>query len=409
MGGCGRIDNVTAYYNELDAYPAQWLRNLAAGGEIPAGDVDERDIRSITDYEKLRGYQQGHFFAGIGVWAYALKEAGFPTDVRVWTGSCPCQPFSAAGKKLGTDDARHLWPDWFKLIRECRPECVFGEQVASDDGLAWLDIVYDALEGAGYTVWAVDMCAAGYGAPHIRQRLYFVAVANGGRFGAGLGREERRWATIEPQRQGAIRELGNAASERRGETWHEHRGRSAQRDSEPSQADFLADTAIRGTQPSEQPGRLRGAESIMQKDGMADTERDTGKPRRLANQSREGNGTPRNGAHAESGRRGDAGTVVYTNGRRRGQAGCDVAGDATENGRWEAGRNSRTGPVNGFWSDAIWLPCTDGLARCTKPQLEPLVARAPGDVAKIRAYGNALCAPQAIGFVKAAMELLWPD
>ena len=163
-----------AYYNELDPGAAAWLRNLIAAGHIAAGDVDERSILEVKP-DDLRGYGQCHFFAGIGGWSVALRLAGIPDDRPVWTGSCPCQPFSAAGKQRGSDDERHLWPAFFDLIRELRPASVFGEQVAGAAGLAWLDHVCADLEGAGYAAAAADLCAAGAGAPHIRQRLYWVA------------------------------------------------------------------------------------------------------------------------------------------------------------------------------------------------------------------------------------------
>ncbi|WP_337618950.1 DNA cytosine methyltransferase, partial [Desulfovibrio sp.] len=82
-------------------------------------------------------------------------------------------------KKKGTADERHLWPSFFRLISQCRPDVIFGEQVASPDGLAWLDIISSDLEAAHYACGAVDTCAAGFGAPHIRQRLYWVADADG--------------------------------------------------------------------------------------------------------------------------------------------------------------------------------------------------------------------------------------
>lgn len=167
-----------AYYNEIDPYAAQWLRNLIEAGHIASGDVDERDIRDVRP-DELVGYTQCHFFAGIGVWSHALRSAGWPDDRPVWTGSCPCQPFSAAGGRKGTADERHLWPHWFWLIEQCRPDIVFGEQVASKDGLGWLDLVQADLEGAGYASGPVDTCAAGFGAPHIRQRLYFTGVRQG--------------------------------------------------------------------------------------------------------------------------------------------------------------------------------------------------------------------------------------
>jgi DNA (cytosine-5)-methyltransferase 1 len=179
-----------AYYNERDPYAAQWLRNLIAAGHIAPGDVDERSIEDVRP-DDLRGYTQCHFFAGIGVWSYALRRAGFPDDRPAWTGSCPCQPFSTAGKRKGAADERHLWPAWFHLIEQCRPPIVFGEQVASPDGYAWLDLVWTDLEAAGYAFGAAVLPAAGFGAPHGRHRIYFVADANGARLGGRRGVRER--------------------------------------------------------------------------------------------------------------------------------------------------------------------------------------------------------------------------
>jgi DNA (cytosine-5)-methyltransferase 1 len=180
-----------AYYNEREPYAAQWLRNLIAAGLIASGDVDERDILDVHPSD-LKGYAQCHFFAGIGVWSYALRRAGRPDDRRVWTGSCPCQPFSQAGEGLAFDDERHLWPHWFHLIAQRRPPVIFGEQVASKDALPWLDLVHADLEAAGYAVGDADLCAAGVGAPHIRQRLFFVADHEGVRLEGLGGRGETR-------------------------------------------------------------------------------------------------------------------------------------------------------------------------------------------------------------------------
>lgn len=169
---------MSAYYNEIDPFTADWLRELIRAGHIASGEVDTRSIEDVAP-DDLAGFAQCHFFAGIGTWSYALRRAGWADDRPVWTGSCPCQPFSAAGKRKGIADERHLWPAFFRLIQERRPVVVFGEQVASKDGLAWLDLVSADLEGAGYAVGAVDTCAACVGAPHIRQRLYWVAHADG--------------------------------------------------------------------------------------------------------------------------------------------------------------------------------------------------------------------------------------
>src|SRR3990170_1576017 len=143
-------------------------------GVIAPGEVDERDIREVEPAD-LAGFAQCHFFAGIGVWSHALRGAGWPDGDPVWTGSCPCQSFSASGERGGFSDPRHLWPAWFRLIRKCRPGVVFGEQVASKDGRAWLDVVSSDLEDGGYAVGPAVLGAAWLGAPHIRNRLWFVA------------------------------------------------------------------------------------------------------------------------------------------------------------------------------------------------------------------------------------------
>lgn len=171
---------MSAYYNEIDPYAAQWLRNLIEAGHIAPGYVDERSIEDVYPSD-LRGFTQCHFFAGIGVWSHALRSAGWSDDRPVWTGSCPCQPFSAAGAGAGFDDQRHLWPAFFHLIEQCRPASVLGEQVASKDANPWIDLVQTDLEAVEYGVGAIAFPSAGIGAPHIRDRLYW--VANTGRAG----------------------------------------------------------------------------------------------------------------------------------------------------------------------------------------------------------------------------------
>jgi DNA (cytosine-5)-methyltransferase 1 len=180
-----------AFYNENDPWAAAWLRGLSDAGSITKGTVCDETIEKLSGSD-LHGFERVHFFAGIGGWDYALRLAGWPEGREVWTGSCPCQPFSAAGKQRAESDARHLWPDMRRLIGECRPGTLFGEQVASKLGREWLARVFDDLEVLGYRVAGADLCAASVGAPHIRQRLYWVADAK---------HEQRQGGIPEPRKE----------------------------------------------------------------------------------------------------------------------------------------------------------------------------------------------------------------
>lgn len=209
-----------SYYNENDPKAAAWLRELINKSLIAPGEVDERSIEDITPNE-IKGYTQCHFFAGIGVWSYALRQSGWPDDRPVWTGSCPCQPFSAAGKGKGTTDERHLFPAWEWLIRECKPDVIFGEQVAGKAGLAWLDLVSAALEAGGYACGSAVTAACGFGAPHIRKRLYWVADSFGQRqnrehslLWEENSRERREAEILEASRDCFIDSVANPDSQR---------------------------------------------------------------------------------------------------------------------------------------------------------------------------------------------------
>jgi DNA (cytosine-5)-methyltransferase 1 len=185
---------MTAYYNENDPKAAAWLRELIKGDHIALGDVDERSIEDVVPTD-LCGYTQCHFFAGVGGWSYALRLAGWPDNKAVWTGSCPCQPFSTAGKGKGFADERHLWPAWFYLICSVKPPVVFGEQVAS--AMHWIDLVSRDLEEEKYALGFAVLGAHSVGAPHIRQRLYWVAESQSEQShrGGDSGRGRRELAT----------------------------------------------------------------------------------------------------------------------------------------------------------------------------------------------------------------------
>jgi DNA (cytosine-5)-methyltransferase 1 len=204
-------------FTDNDPFACAWLRNLIAAGHL-GGTVLERDIDFLNPTD-LAGYPRVHLFAGIAGWELALRLAGWPAARPVWTGSCPCQPFSSAGKRKGTNDRRHLWPEMFRLVKECRPPTVLGEQVASADGRCWLAGVFADLEGLGYACAGADLCAAGVGAPHIRQRLFWVADAKGRGNGFSPGNKEvgGLQAGTDLDGRGPPSRLGNADGPQRGQ------------------------------------------------------------------------------------------------------------------------------------------------------------------------------------------------
>lgn len=383
---------MTAYYNEIDPFAAQWLRNLIAAGHIAPGDVDERSIADVQA-DDLVGYDQCHFFAGIGGWSYALRLAGWPDDKPVWTGSCPCQPFSCAGQGKAFDDARHLWPEWFRLIRECRPATVFGEQVDAAVRWGWFDLVQSDLEAAGYACGAAVIPAAGIGAPHIRHRLWFVgkhtenkladAVSIGrGRRGEGSQTGER--GEIQATGLcgiGRMEYAGNTGLSRfrRNEDAKE-KERELKAGFNTETGDFLGKLAVsssigpHGRRTSETGN---GSDTTWEQSagfhtacGMADTERD-GYNRQEADTS--------------------------ITGRDRQDVLLSVGGDFMAEGQ-SAGR-----PTNGFWADADWLFCRDGKQRPVEPSLEPLAHRPAARMGRLRAYGNAIVPQVAATFIRACM------
>jgi len=376
-----------AYYNEWNKDAAAWLRELIAAKLIMVGDVDERSIVDVRSID-LKGYAQHHFFAGIGGWSLALQLAGWPDDRPVCTASLPCQPFSNAGKRQGVKDERHLWPVFAELVRECGFATIFGEQVESAIRHGWLDGVFSSLEQFGYACAAGCLPAACVGAPHIRQRVYWVANAerDGGRFDEPGRRPQERTAD---GRTGGLADAERAYS----------------------------GGGIAGEQGQSGCGRA----------GLADD----GELGRLGNAPAGGRGIGGDATQPGSG-----GHALGTGGAGLGGMG-NTGGAGREGHRPElpqrGGEQLPAEPSCRPWSDFILIPCRDGKARRTKSGLSPLAYGLPRDVADLlprleklghdpkaarriirearrhrvvalKGAGNSIVPPLAAEFIRAAME-----
>ena len=392
-----------AYYNEIDKNAAAWIRELITRGDIAPGEVDERSIEDVTP-DDLRGYTQCHFFAGIGIWSHALRLAGWPDDKPIWTGSCPCQPFSAAGKGAGVDDERHLWPAFHWLIKQCRPSVVLGEQVAHKAGAAWFDIVSTDLEGENYSSGKIVFGACGVGAPHLRVRQYWVGHTS------SKGLPERISGEISQHRE--VERL--------------------ERSSPPRGVGHALRSGARGNDGRKSPG----ARDDVDRDEMV-------KSGRVKNELKQQSSSPPcELADSESERRGETGASRLRQEKRAGERGdsCELAHAGREGspeqcgGREqppvsaEAGSNGDANPTNGHWRDADWLLCRDDKWRPVKPGSFPLADGAPSElvpsgdlresdaestkearVMRLKGYGNGIVATQAQAFIEVVQEILTGD
>ena len=351
------------YVNEIDPYCAQWLQNLMDAGVLPAGHIDTRSIEDVTPND-LIGYTQCHFFAGLGGWIYALDLAGWPRDRPVWTGSCPCQPFSAAGKGAGFADERHLWPAWQHLIAQRKPATVFGEQVASKAVDGWIDLVHADMEGLGYAFGSVPFPSAGVGAPHIRDRLYWAADSEGaGKLGVIRDAGGESAVELRPQQERVKYDCGGWL----GGVGHAGYDHDAGQEPTPGAGQPQAD------RPADQPGGSGVSPSGLGHAIGATSER-------IAR------GFLGAQAEVDRARRGD-GRVVERSEHASAGMGSELAG-----------------ATNGFWRDADWLGCRDGKWRPVEPGTFPLAHGVPGRVGRLRAYGNAINPHQAAEFVAAFMN-----
>ena len=433
-------------YTDHDEKVCAWLRELVEAGELPMGEVWCRDMTTVSA-EEVSHFTQRHWCCGIGGWPLALKMAGWPEDMPVDTASVPCQPFSCAGQRKGQDDERHLWPVFYRLVLDLRPPVIFGEQVASSDvigkaggvasktpGRVWIDGVQSNMEEAGYAFGFALLGAHSVGAPHRRQRLYWVA---------------------DMQRTGLE---GHAGDERDGHESGRERANAAGHAAAGCATGELADAAHTDRRSGDigaqagvgQDGaRRRGLGGGGGASGVANAEHAERGPLKSKHE-RHGNVERRETA-SWLGACGASDGLGYTTGRRCGErrdaaqpgrgghadragwAGDNYAGGVGHSASNNERRQRESGPLMrrtgaagrpGPWSDFDILPCRDGKARHVESGVAPLVAGLPrgmvpsGDpsreeaqasaearMMRLRGYGNAICAPLAAEFIGAWMEV----
>lgn len=348
------------YYNEYDPKTAAWLRELIRVGAIPDGHVDERSIAEVSP-DDLRGFTQCHFFAGIGGWSLALQLAGWSSERPVWTGSCPCQPFSSAGKGLGAADERHLWPVFFELIRKCRPKHVFGEQVASAIGHGWLDGVSADLEAEGYACGATVLGAHSVGAPHIRQRLYWVACAECGR-----QQKQRTSIDIQSKQQEAVFD----ASGHGADGWKRvsFAGECLGGDGDEL-GDICAVCGLDYCDECQCPGPTQDGYEYDERDGILYARR-------------------------------------VVNGIDQGPQGHIKPGNVELHAGAQQDGSTREAGFSSAWAGAKLHRCRDGKTRRipTEPAFFPLAHGIPARVVRLRGYGNAIVPQAAAEFIAAFMD-----
>lgn len=335
------------YYNEFDKKKCAALKALMDDGHITKGDIDDRPIQQVTAVD-LEGYDRCHFFAGIGLWDYALNLAGWEEDLPVWTGSCPCQPFSCAGRQNGKKDDRHLWPEWLRLIEECKPPTIFGEQVNAAITQGWLDDVYQGLEAQDYAVGSVVLPASAVGAPHRRERLWFVG--------------DTRCFSEGHSKTGFSGKRINSNSKR----------------VRAKEGDGLADSSPLGD--SKQDGHS-AEENAREVDGNA---REGKEGQKLSKQS-EGTGASR-----------DVSSKVADTNREglQGYGGFEQ----------ESVSERRKGEERHSWETGIWIDCPDGKQRLIEPTIPLLAHGYPERVGVIHCAGDAIVPQVAAEFITAFRE-----
>jgi DNA (cytosine-5)-methyltransferase 1 len=390
------------YYNEWDSFAADWLRELIKDGLIPDGEVDNRSIADVRP-EDLKEFTQCHFFAGIGGWSRALQLAGWSSDRPVWTGSPPCQSFSTAGKGKGKDDERHLWPVFFNLIRECQPPTVFGEQVAAAIRYGWLDDLQIDFEKEGYAAGAFVLPAGGIGAPHKRERLFFVADSNDKRheWSQEAGREARSGV----EHTGSV-SMANSG----GPGWEgsiRSRSTGEERESERHSSERSGDSSVGNSDSNRPQSRHEAAETA----GHGNTS----DPASLRAKLLVNSNARRHNTKKEQIRAGRELTIVpeltsfwsesVGNSEHNGSHEAEI-GRSTGSGEAESGMLESKRPDSLFWGSSEVIYCRDGKYRPipTEPALFPLANGISNRVGLLRGAGNAIVPQAAAEIIKAYLS-----
>jgi len=377
---------MAAYYNEIDPYCAEWLRNLMAAGQIASGEVDTRPIQDVMPGD-LKGFSQCHFFAGLGGWSIALKLAGVPDDAPIWTGSPPCQPFSTAGKQKGKNDERHLWPEFYRLIRAGKPETVYGEQVAAAITHEWWDDVADDLEREGYTTGAAVLPACSVGAPHKRDRLWFVAHTQGYNDRGVTRRLPESYEQQAQQGQGGARNAQSSSASIMGNAKYnglpaaaqyggdgqaiQHHAQGQDGTSEPEGTSASSDVAHAELRRRKCESLIRCGKLQLPLDAACETQQSTG---------------------ACSAINAPSGDVADTNNQALERRDCGISQE-----------RPRKFPA---WQGGAWIDCPDGKHRLIEPSICLLAHGIPARASKLRAYGNAIVPQVAAQFIKANLEAI---
>jgi DNA (cytosine-5)-methyltransferase 1 len=368
-----------ALYNENDAAAAHILQYMIDNGVIAPGVVTTKSIKELTPDDVI-GFTQCHFFAGGGLWSVAARLAGWPDYERIWTGSCPCQPFSAAGKGGGEDDPRHLWPDFHRLIGAARPPVIMGEQVAGAAGYGWFDGVRADLAREGFAGRTVDFPACSVDAPHQRNRQYW--AAGNMEYTPSVG-----WGEGWPEPVVFSGRAASSGADASGVTQGDAFGSGLE-------GQHRNGNIIRGSQPTGSITPSDGGNSlssnstfaVVQRQPPAGDQQNAGKDEGLYASNHLANGSGQSGI---SGRPGET---------RRSQDPYDRGTRAVSRREPADAHGGRNGT---YWSGAEWIVCHDDKARRTQSGLRFLVDGLPGRIHLWRVGGNAIV-PEAAKEVIAA-------